>query len=163
MIKILGVVLRVEQIAAAIAYAIVAALLLGEVIAREAFFTSIWGSQKMAVFAAIVAGFLGLTLATAANGHLRPQFTDNWWPDRLQKPVSRFGDVLSAILYALLAYVSLLYVLESYNNHDRAAVLYWSLWPFQLIIPYAFASSALRHVAFAVWPESRPQPDISEG
>ncbi len=163
MLKVLGIVLRAEQIVAAVAYAIVASLLLGEVIAREVFFTSVWGSQKMAVFAAIIAGFLGLTLATAVNGHLRPQFTDHWWPDNMQSSVSRFGDILSALLFAALAYVSVQFVMESAANHDRAAVLYWSLWPFQIVIPYTFSSSALRHMAFAIWPETRPLPDITEG
>ena len=83
---------RIEGLVAAVAYTAVAGLLLGEIIAREFFYASIWGSQKMAVFAAIIAGFLGLTLATAANGHLRPQFTDNWWPNAWQAGVARFGD-----------------------------------------------------------------------
>jgi len=163
MLEFLRLVLKVEQIVAALAYAGVAGLLLGEVVARELFFDTIWGSQKVAVFAAIIAGFLGLTLATAANSHLRPQFTDHWWPEQLRPKVSRFGDALAALLFAALAYVSVLYVIESYQNHDRAAVLYVSLWPIQLIIPYAFFSSALRHVAFAIWPDSRPVLDIAEG
>ena len=163
MLKILGIALRIEKAVAAIAYVIVAGLLLGDVIAREVFFDSIWGAQKMAVFAAIIAGFLGLTLATAANGHLRPQFTDHWWPDRMQPSVSRFGDILSALLFAAMAYISVLYVIVSFENQDRAAVLYWFLWPIQIVIPYAFGSSALRHAAFAIWPECRPVPDLTEG
>ena len=49
---------RFESVIAAIAYAIVAGLLLGEIVAREFFASSIWGSQRMAVFAAIFAGLL---------------------------------------------------------------------------------------------------------
>ena len=52
---------RAESVVAALAYLIVTGLLLGEIIAREVFGTSIWGSQKMAVFAAIFAAFLGLS------------------------------------------------------------------------------------------------------
>ena len=153
---VLAVILRVESVLAAIAYAIVAALLLGEIIARELFYTSIWGSQKMAVFGAIIAAFLGLSLATAANAHLRPQFADNWFPSSWRPAVGRFGDVLSCVIYASLGVVAALYIADTYANGDRAAVLYWPLWPIQLVIPYAFASSALRHLAFAVWPDMKP-------
>ena len=152
----LAVVLRIEAVLAAVAYAVVAMLLLGEIIARELFYTSIWGSQKMAVFGAIVAAFLGLALATAANAHLRPQFADNWFPPAWRPAVGRFGDVLSCAIYASLCVVASLYIADTYANGDRAAVLYWPLWPIQLVIPYAFASSALRHLAFAVWPDMKP-------
>lgn len=145
---------------AVIAYLVVAALLLGEIAARELFSTSIWGSQKMAVFAAIVAAFVGLSLATAANSHLRPQFADAWWPKDWYAAMGRLGDTLSCLIYIGLGVIALLYVSDTIEYGDRAAVLYWPLWPFQLIIPYAFFSSALRHLAFAIWPEMKPQAQI---
>lgn len=153
---LLAVILRVESVLAAIAYAVVAVLLLGEIIARELLYTSIWGSQKMAVFGAIVAAFLGLALATAANAHLRPQFADNWFPPAWRPAIGRLGDLLSCAIFASLGVVAFLYIADTYANGDRAAVLYWPLWPIQLVIPYAFASSALRHLAFAIWPEMKP-------
>ncbi len=159
MIAILERLHRVEAILASVAYIVVTALLLGGIIARELFSTSIWGSEKMAVFAAIFAAFLGLTLATAANSHLRPQFTDHWWPQAWQGQVDRFGDLLSAFLFAGIGIVATSYVMDTYTNHDRAMVLYWPLWTIQIIIPYAFFSSALRHLAFAVRPDLKPRPD----
>ena len=75
---------RFESVIAAVAYTTVAGLLLGEIVAREFFSSSIWGSQKMAVFAAIIAGFLGLSLTTGVNCHLRPQFADNCLPKAWQ-------------------------------------------------------------------------------
>ncbi len=155
--------LRVESFVAAAAYAVVAALLLGEIIAREIFVTSIWGSQKMAVFAAIIAGFLGLTLATAANGHLRPHFADGWFPRPWWPAVARLGDLLSAAIFAGLGVVATLYIIDTYLNGDRAAVLYWPLWPIQLVLPYAFYSSALRYLVFALRPDWKPRPDAIEG
>lgn len=156
----LALILRVESIVAVIAYLVVAALLLGEIAARELFSTSIWGSQKMAVFAAIIAAFLGLSLATAANAHLRPQFADAWWPDHWHATLARLGDLLSCLIFVGLAIVAGMYISDTFINEDRAAVLYWPLWPIQLVIPYAFFSSALRHLAFAIWPEMKPQASI---
>ncbi len=156
----LALLLRAEAIAAVIAYLVVAALLLGEILAREVFSTSIWGSQKMAVFAAIVAAFLGLALATAANAHLRPQFADYWWPATLHARMARIGDLLSCLIYLGLTVIAGMYISDTFINEDRAAVLYWPLWPIQLVIPYAFLSSALRHLAFAIWPDMKPQASV---
>jgi TRAP-type C4-dicarboxylate transport system permease small subunit len=160
--SVLALILRAEAVVAATAYAVVAGLLLGEIIAREVFVTSIWGSQKMAVFAAIVAGFLGLSLATAANAHLRPQFADGWWPRAWRGAIERFGDLLSAVIFAGMGIVAALYISDTFVNGDRAAVLYWSLWPIQLVLPYAFFSSAFRHFAFAGWPDLKPNPAVKE-
>lgn len=154
---------KAESVVAAIAYLVVTGLLLGEIIAREVFGTSIWGSQKMAVFAAIFAAFLGLSLATAANVHLRPQFADAWIPKRFWPFVERFGDVLSAAIFGAMGVVATMYLSDTIINGDRAAVLYWSLWPIQLILPYAFYSSALRHVAFAYRPSLKPTANMSMG
>lgn len=158
MYRFLALLLRAEAIVAATAYAVVAGLLLGEIAAREVFSTSIWGSQKMAVFAAIIAAFLGLSLATAANAHLRPQFADHWWPQTWHATLARLGDLLSCLIFAGLGVIAAFYISDTYINEDRAAVLYWPLWPIQLVIPYAFFSSALRHLAFAAWPALKPAP-----
>jgi TRAP-type C4-dicarboxylate transport system permease small subunit len=152
---------KVESLLAALAYVIVTALLLGEIGAREIFGTSIWGSQKMAVFAAIFAAFLGLVLATAENAHLRPQFADRWIPERYGDLVNRIGDLVSAALFGAMGVIASQYLFDTYTNGDRAAVLYWQLWPIQLILPYAFYSCALRHLAFAYRPDLKPKPGAS--
>ena len=57
-----------------------------------------------------------------------------------------------------LGIVTGLYIADTFINEDRAAVLYWPLWPFQIVIGYAFVSSAIRHLAFALWPGLKPAP-----
>jgi TRAP-type C4-dicarboxylate transport system permease small subunit len=153
---------RIEAALAAISYVLVTGLLLSGIIARELFSTTIWGSEKVAVFAAVFAAFLGLTLATAANSHLRPRFTDHWWPDPWQKKVARGGDFFSAFLFFGIAVVTGIYVSDTFINEDRAAVIYWPLWPIQLVIAYSFLSSGVRHLAFALWPKIKPQAEILE-
>jgi hypothetical protein len=39
---------------------------------------------------------------------------------------------------------------------DRAPVLYFVVWPLQLVIPYAFASAGLKHLAYALQPDLKP-------
>lgn len=147
---------RFESVAAAAAYTLVALLLIGDVLGRELFGTSLFGAQKMAVYAAIVAGFLGLSLATGSGSHLRPAFLDQLFPPRWVPQVLRLGDALSCTFYLALAWFAVQFVLASMQAGDRAAVLYWTLWPIQLVIPYALLSSAIQHGLFARWPALRP-------
>ncbi len=154
--------LRLESLAAALAYVIVAGLLLGEIVAREVFATTIWGSQKMAVFAAIYAGFLGLCLATASNSHLRPQFADKWWPRRWGPALARIGDLISAAVFIGLGWIGIEFVSQTIQYGDEAAVIRWKLWWIQSVIVYAFFSSAVRHLIFAARPDLKPLPEIAE-
>lgn len=139
------------------AYVLVAGLLLADVMSREIAGEAIWGAQKIAVFGAIIAGFLGLVLSTASNSHLRPQFADGWFPRAWSPGIGRAGDVFSGLLYVGFAIVAVGYVEESIVNNERAAVLYTPLWPVQIVLPYAFFSSALRHFSFAAYPGLKPQ------
>jgi len=138
------------------AYAGVAGLLLADVLSREILGEAIWGAQKIAVFGAIIAGFLGLVLSTASNSHLRPQFADGWFPRAWSPGVDRVGDAFSGMLYIGFAIVAVGYVEESIVARERAAVLYTPLWPIQIVLPYAFFSSALRHLSFAAFPGLKP-------
>lgn len=159
----LAVLYRIEALVAAVAYAVVATLLIGEIVAREVFYTSIEGSLQIAVFGAVFAGFLGMSLATARNSHLRPQLADGWVPKSWDAGMSRMADVLSAAIFIVVGIFAILYVRETMITGERAAVLYWYVWPIQLVIPYAFLSSALRHIAFAIWPDLKPENIGMEG
>jgi len=151
---------RIEGAVAALAYATVALLLMADVLGREIFGEGIFGAPKMAVYAAIVAGFLGLALATGAGSHLRPAFLDGVIPDRFDRQVWQAADIVSALVYLGLAWVAIEFVLSTRQSSDRAAVLYWLLWPIQVVMPYAFISCALRHALFAIAPSLRPAQEL---
>ncbi|MAM62224.1 TRAP transporter small permease subunit [Maritimibacter sp. UBA3975] len=138
-----------ENVVAVIAYSVVGLLLMGDVIGREVFGQGIFGAQKAAVYASIVAGFIGLVIATSSNSQLRPAFLDWVFPWQF---IDRLGDLISAIVFLALCYFAIQFIDASIAFRERAAVLYWPLWPFQLVVAYALASSGLRHVLFAVWP-----------
>lgn len=154
--SLLTLLTRVESVCACVAYSVVAFLLIGDIVGRELLSVPIHGAQKMAVYAAIVAGFIGLSLATAENMHLRPSFLDNVLPARYTSTMDRLGDAFACVFYLTMAVVALLFVRESMRFEDKAAVLYWLLWPIQMIIPYAFFSTAFRHGIFATYPDVKP-------
>jgi len=157
--RFLSTLLRVEGLVAVIAYAVTCGLLLADVFAREFFSQAIWGAQKLAVFGAIVAGILGLTIAVGNNVHLRANFADMLlpfdWADRL-------GDLVSAMLFAGLCWYAVAFVGESISFRDRAEVINIPLWPVQLVFPYAFGTSAFRHLVFFFLPGLKPKA-ASEG
>ena len=157
--RLLRLLTTVESIAAAIAYVIVAALLIGDVIGREVFGKGIFGASKMAVFAAICSGFIGLALATAANTHLRPAFMDFVFAGPRAAMANRIGDAFGCLFFAFMGFLGVLFVMQSFEYSEKAAVLYWQLWPIQMVIPYAFFSTAIRHGVFASWPELKPKGD----
>lgn len=146
-----------EAIAATAAYAGVAGLLIADVIGRELFARSIFGAQQLAVYGAILAGFLGLTLATSDNAHLRPGFMD-FLARGHERTVARLGDAVSAVFFLGGAYIAWTFVAISWDAGDRAPVLYFVVWPLQLIIPYAMLSCALKHLIFALRPALKPDP-----
>ncbi|WP_171052690.1 TRAP transporter small permease [Ruegeria sediminis] len=159
---ILNGVTLAESITATIAYAFVAVLLMVDVIGREVFSSALLGIQQLAVYGAIVAGFLGLTLATSDNSHLRPAFLD-FLAGRHQREVARIGDALSAIFFFGAGYVAWTFVQISMENGDRAPVLYFVLWPLQLVVPYAFGSAGLKHLIFALRPDLKSNVDKLAG
>lgn len=151
-----------ESIAAAAAYGVVAALLMIDVVGRELFAATFLGMQQLAVYGAIVAGFAGLTLATSDDAHLRPGFMDFAAGERGPQ-ARRLGDFLSALFFACACAASFGFVLASMEYGDKAPVMYFPLWPLQLVIPYAFASAGLKHLIFALDPSLKPGRDAAAG
>lgn len=147
---------RTEGVVAAISYGLVAALLIGEVIARELFGATVLGAGQIAVLATIVAAFLGLSLATAADRHLRTEALSRLLPARFDRAVGRVSDTVSAGIYFILASFAIQFVSETLIAGDRAAVLLFPLWPIQLVLPYAFLSCGIRHGLQAILPEIKP-------
>ncbi len=144
------------------AYAAVALLLMADVIGREILGTSIFGAQQIAVYGAIIAGFLGLSLATSDNSHLRPGFMDFVF-HRYESCITRLADGLSAAFFLCAAAIAWTFVAVSMEAGDRAPVLYFTVWPLQLVIPYAFVSAGLKHLLFAIRPNLKPTPKAGPG
>lgn len=152
MYRLLETLRIVESVSAAAAYAAVALLLMYDVVAREVFGQALLGTQQLAVYGAILAGFLGLTLATSDNSHLRPAFMD-FLVAKIHIPIERIGDTISAIFFFIAAYIAWTFVVVSFEAGDKAPVLYFVVWPLQLIIPYAFLSAGTKHLIFSLRPD----------
>jgi TRAP-type C4-dicarboxylate transport system permease small subunit len=147
---------RIEAILAVTAYSSLALTILGDVVAREVFTTPILGTQRFAVYMAMIAGFLGIGLATADGAHIRPRLSDGWFSGWTEVLVARLSYALSALVFAVTGYFSFEFWSVGYEMGDTAPVLDWPLWPIQLVIPYAFFSNAWRFALFAAFPALAP-------
>lgn len=156
--SILDKLLKVEGLVAAIAFLCAATAILADVIGREFFGQGIWGAAKFAVFGTVIAGFLGIGLATHAGMHLRPQFADGWIPDRFEPLMKRISPLVTAILFFILGVLAYFYVHETYEYGQTAPVLDWPLWMIQIVMPYAFFSNGIRNLIYALKPDLSPKP-----
>ncbi|MFN5512656.1 MAG: TRAP transporter small permease [Burkholderiales bacterium] len=132
--------------------------LVADVIAREFFGNGIFGAQRFAVWATAIAGLVGFALVTAERGHLRPQFTDKWLPAAWDPHMERISDVVSAAICIALGWYAIEFVKSSHALGERGMAIPIKLWPIQLILPWMFFSSAIRHLVFAALPVLRPEP-----
>jgi C4-dicarboxylate transporter, DctQ subunit len=158
--RLLSTLFGVEAAAAIIAYIIIAGLLLIDVILRETIGGSIYGSQRVAVYAMIVTGFLGLGLAAHRGQHLRPRFADGLIPSAFSDLADRAGSLIMACIFGTFGVVGIEYVLEAISYGDLARIINIPLWIIQLIIPYAFFSTALRYIIYALWPHLKPSEKL---
>jgi len=161
---------RIECRVASVAFTLIAALLIVDVVGRELLApalravglpigaTGIPGGQKIAVYAMVIGAFCGIGIATATNSHLVPRVGFGWVPQRWSGTVGRLGDLFTAGFMFAVAWFGIQFVLDSRATGMRAPVLGWEVWPFQLAIPAGFASAAVRYLAFAWFPGLKPPP-----
>jgi TRAP-type C4-dicarboxylate transport system permease small subunit len=160
--RVLAYVFMLESVIAVAGYAIVAGLLVVDVALRELVGTSVYGAQRISVYVMIITGFLGLGLAAAQGRHLRPRFADGLIPVGLTRAAPRLGDLIMTAVLLGFAWIGVRLVLEAHEFEDMARIIDIPLWYLHLIVPYAFATTALRYALFALYPALRPEEVSSE-
>jgi TRAP-type C4-dicarboxylate transport system permease small subunit len=156
--RILRWLLAIEITISVAAFALASLALIADVLAREFLGNGIFGAQRFAVWATAIAGMIGFAIVTAERGHLRPQFTDKLLPSAWDGHMERISDIVAAVICAALGYYAVRFVQSSFALGERGMAIPIKVWPIQLILPWMFFSSALRHLIFFTYPALRPQP-----
>lgn len=156
--RLLGWLKALEAAVCIIAFSAAALARVADVLGRELFGSGIFGAQRFAVWATAIAGLVGFALVTSEAGHLRPQFADKWLPRALDPWMDRIGDLVSAAICITLGLYAVDFVQSTYALGERALAIPIKIWPIQIVLPWMFFSSALRHLAFATWPALKPAP-----
>jgi TRAP-type C4-dicarboxylate transport system permease small subunit len=149
---------RIEVVVCVIAFSSAALALIADVLARELLGNGIFGAQRFAVWATAIAGLVGFALVTSEVGHLRPHFADKWLPRALDPYMDRVGDAVSALICIGLGVYAVDFVQNSFRLGERGMAIPIKVWPIQLILPWMFFSSAIRHLIFMAVPQLRPAP-----
>lgn len=147
-----------EATVCVVAFFITAGALMADVLAREFFGNGIFGAQRLAVWSTAIAGLLGFALVTAERGHLRPTFLDGLLPKSLEPHIERIGEVVSAMICLMLGYFAEDFVQSSAQLGERGMAIPIVVWPIQMVLPWMFLSSAVRHLIYAVRMDLRPEP-----
>lgn len=159
---------RAECVLAVAAFATVALVLVLDVLGREllhpllralgmqAGFTGLFGAAKIALYALAVATYAGLGVAAATGSHIVPRAGFALVPASWASHVDRVADGVTAAILIGAAVAGAQLVAGSRALELRAPLLQWPLWWVQCTMPLGFASAALRHLCFALWPAARP-------
>jgi TRAP-type C4-dicarboxylate transport system permease small subunit len=119
----------------------------------------ILGAPQVSVIGMITVAMVGFGLAAASGGQLRARFFDGLCPSPMVPALTRFADLLTAAMLAVLAALALQMTLGSARLGDVVSVTRWPIWPMQAIIVAAFTLNAVRYLLFALFPELRPPED----
>lgn len=119
------------------------------------------GAREAAVLLMVVLVLTGFGLATAAGRQLRPRFADGLTPEAWQPALKRFADLLTALIYLVLAVLAAVLVTQSMQLGEQTPVLRLPSALIQIALPLAFTTGSLRHLIYAYRPEIRPADEIA--
>lgn len=154
--RVLAAIRAGEVAVTSAAFVILVIVIFADVVWRWTTGSGIFWARELGVFANIVLTILGIGIASSDGTHLRPRFFDRVFPERWEGVMTRIQELLTALGFALLAWVAVGVVLETRELEERSIVLRWLVWPVQLVLPLAFTLGTVRHLIFALVPALRP-------
>ncbi|HJP13764.1 MAG: TRAP transporter small permease [Nitrospinota bacterium] len=127
-----------------------------QVVLRNVFNTGILGADLLLRQGLLWLGLLGASLAAGGTGrHIEIDLLSRALPAERARPARRLADGFAAVVCALLARASALFVIGEFVAGSRIAGVF-PAWVFQLILPAGFALMALRFLAAGAF--GRPAP-----
>jgi len=154
--QLLDIVTRLERVIAGLSIATMALLLFGDVFLREVFHISIPWAQKLSLHLMIFSGSLGVSLASSAGAHLRPEVGDHVLPKWTQPSAVFFRELCTAGFCGFYALIAFRYVAQSREFGDVNVITGIPLWIVQSIFPLVFSLMASKHLIYALMPSMRP-------
>ncbi len=147
---------KAERWISCVAFAVLITVIFTDVVSRELTGSGMHWARQVGVYANIFIVMAGFGLASASGDHLRPRFADGWLPARWDVVLTRLQEGVMALFCLAFAVVAVQVVAETYSMQERSVVLRVVVWPFQVVIPAAFAVAAVRHAIYALRPQLRP-------
>ena len=162
MTALLAGIAKFERWASLLAFALMAAALMADVISRRVFMTGLIGATEVAVIGMVAVAMFGVGVATDHGAHLRPRLFDSLIPAALEPAMVRLSSFVTALFFAVFAALSGWMVVESVILGDRTEILRLPIWTLQAIIFIAFATNMIRFLIYAARPALRPSEDLEQ-
>lgn len=160
----------IEVWVAVTAFSAIALLLIYDVLLREALMPLLglfgfdgrglvlYGSQKIAVYLLVVGAFTGIGIATWTGAQLVPKVGHRLVPKHWDQTANRIADFMTFAFLTAVTVVAAIYVYDTYLSGQRGSSgVSIEIWKVQIALPIGFASAAMRYLAFAIWPDLRPE------
>ena len=152
---------KAEKWISFVAFTLLITVIFADVVSRELTGSGMHWARQVGVYANIFIVMAGFGLASASGQHLRPRFADGWLPASWNVALGRLQEGVMALFCLAFAVVAFQVVTETYSMQERSVVLRIVVWPFQAVIPTAFAVAAVRHAIYGLLPQQRPADNKS--
>lgn len=155
--RLLAIISKLERTLVLLAFAVMALVIMADILLREVTGAGLSGAPRIAVYAMILTAMVGFGLASQSGKHLRPKFADGWMPARWEPAIVRLQEWGMAAFCLTFAVVATGVVMETYALAETSRMLRLPIWPMQSIVPLAFYVAAVRHGIFALYPDLKPK------
>lgn len=147
---------KAERWISCIAFVMLITVIFADVVSRELTGSGMHWARQVGVYANIFIVMAGFGLASSGGEHLRPRFADGWLPASWNAALIHLQEGVMALFCLAFAVIAVEVVAETFSMQERSVVLRVVVWPFQAVIPTAFAVAAVRHAIYALRPQLRP-------
>jgi TRAP-type C4-dicarboxylate transport system permease small subunit len=120
-----------------------------QVVLRDVFGTSIEWGDILLRHLVLWLGFLGATIATGENRHIKVDFLTKLLPSRLQKPFAVATSLFAAYICILLLYASVIFIQDGLTPGSTLIFNLPTAW-FVIIIPVGYGLMAFRFIVLVV-------------
>ncbi|MFC7319452.1 TRAP transporter small permease [Halobacillus campisalis] len=132
------VVLKIEEFILGYAVIIIALMVVGNALSR-AFFSYSWSfANEVSQIAVVVATFMGISYAARKGRHISMSAFYDLAPFKVRKIASTLIPLMSAVVLFVLAYYSLLYVLNVRDSGTVTSALQMPAYIIYIAIPLGF-------------------------
>lgn len=141
---------KAEAAFLAVALAAMVLVVFGDFVLRETVNQGWAWAKEAAAYLMVWVGFLGASLATHRRRHLVMSLSEKIFSPAVRKWTSLAACLVTAALCLGLAWLGLVYVLETRATGERALSLNLPIWIVQSVVPLAFGLVGLRFLGTGI-------------
>ena len=142
--------LKIEDWLTVIVMGSLALVTFGNVVARYFTSQSFAWTEEFSVFLMIVLALVGSSAAVARNRHIRIEYFSSSGSMSRRKTLARLGAVMVALLFSLIAVLSVRLVWDDYRFDETSPGIGVPQWWYSIWLPVLSAGIALRAVGLFI-------------